>query len=143
MSNVEFTLTSNADLVKAATDEAIQTALETVGVQAQGYATANITANGSVRTGELRASIQFEVQDHELTIGSALSYAPFVEYGTGIHAESGGGRQTPWVYYNELEGKFFTTTGMKPAPFLRPAIEDHLDEYQQIFEQILQQLSSE
>ena len=76
MADVEFTLTSNADLIKAATDEAIQTALETVGMQAQGHATANITANGSVRTGELRGSIQFEAEGGELVIGTNVKYAP-------------------------------------------------------------------
>jgi hypothetical protein len=40
MSNVEVTLTSNADLIRQATDEAIQTALEAVGAQAQGNASA-------------------------------------------------------------------------------------------------------
>ena len=79
MSNVEFTLTSNADLIKEATEEAIQTALQTIGVQAQGHATAKITENGSVRTGELRASIQFEVENNELVIGTNVKYAPLTD----------------------------------------------------------------
>ena len=76
MSNVEVTLTSNADLIRQATDEAIQTALEAVGAQAQANASAKITANGTVDTGTLRDSIDFEAQDQELYVGTNVKYAP-------------------------------------------------------------------
>lgn len=79
MSNVEVTLTSNADLIRQATDEAIQTALEAVGAQAQGNASAIITANGSVETGTLRDSIDFEAQDQELYVGTNVKYAPLTD----------------------------------------------------------------
>lgn len=63
-----------------------------------------------------------------------------MEFGTGIHAESGGGRQTPWSY--QKDGKWYTTVGQKPAPFLRPAMQDHLEEYKQIFEEELAKLGN-
>lgn len=79
MSNVEVTLTSNADAIREATAEAIKTALEAVGAQAQGNASAKITANGTVDTGTLRDSIQFEVQDNELYVGTNVHYAPLTD----------------------------------------------------------------
>lgn len=79
MSNVEVTLTSNADLIRQATDEAIQTALEAVGAQAQANASAKITANGTVATGTLRDSIDFEAQDQELYVGTNVKYAPLTD----------------------------------------------------------------
>lgn len=53
-----------------------------------------------------------------------LEYAPYVEYGTGLFAEGGNGRATPWSYQDEA-GNWHTTSGMKPAPFLRPALEEN------------------
>lgn len=50
-------------------------------------------------------------------------YILFIEYGTGIYAESGG-RQTPWVYFNENVQHFVTTHGMEPRPFIRTSIEE-------------------
>ena len=140
MSNVEVTLTSNAEAIREATAEAIKTALEAVGAQAQGNASAKITANGTVETGTLRDSIDIEVQDQELYVGTNVHYAPYIEFGTGIHAESGGGRQTPWTY--QKDGKWYTTVGQMPAPFLRPAMQDHLEEYKQIFEEELAKIGN-
>jgi len=57
-------------------------------------------------------------------IGSDAPYAIYQEYGTGIYAENGQGRKTPWVYRRK-DGKFITTSGNRPHPFVRPtALED-------------------
>lgn len=61
-------------------------------------------------------------------------YNIFQEYGTGIYAgdadpgfpgqrESQGSRakKIPWVYFKN--GRFYTTWGNKPQPFMRPAYE--------------------
>lgn len=141
MTDVQFTMSSNADLIKEQTEEAIITALQTVGVQAQAHATAEITAQGAVDTGRLRASITFAVSgdparrntyiddqmtgysepvegagestDHTLYLGTNVKYAPYVELGT---------------------------SKMPARPFIRPAVENHLSEYQQIFEQTLSKI---
>lgn len=59
--------------------------------------------------------------------GREAPYAKYVEYGTGLFAEGGGGRQTPWVYY--YEGRkgprgFRTTHGSRPHPMVRPAFDE-------------------
>jgi hypothetical protein len=51
-----------------------------------------------VDTGQLRQSITHEVEGNTGVIGTNVEYAPYVEYGTGIHAKDGNGRQTPWSY---------------------------------------------
>ena len=56
-------------------------------------------------------------------VGTNTEYAPYVEFGTGIYAESGLGRKTPWRYYSPRMGRFVRTVGMKPKPFLRPAFD--------------------
>lgn len=88
-----------------------------------------------VDDGILRASITHAVSDDgsEGEIGTAVEYAPYVHEGTGIYATEGHGRQTPWTYC-DAEGKFHTTEGQKPQPFLRDAAESKRDEILKCFE---------
>ena len=48
-----------------------------------------------VETGTLRRSIHTELHDKYGEVGTNLHYAPYVEFGTGIFAKDGNGRQTP------------------------------------------------
>ena len=73
-----------------------------------------------VDTGDLRNSITHEVEDNVGYVGTNKEYAPYVEYGTGIFASEGNGRDTPWSYQDD-EGNWHTTIGQKPQPFLEPA----------------------
>lgn len=81
-----------------------------------------------VDMGTLRASIHSEVDREESRIigriGSNLDYAPYVHNGTGIYAQDGTGRKTPWCYEVKA-GKykgFHWTLGQKPQPFLQNAV---------------------
>lgn len=56
-----------------------------------------------------------------VTVG--VHYAIYVEYGTGIYAENGNGRRTPWSYYSVKLGRYVTTKGMRAQPFWGPAVE--------------------
>ena len=57
-------------------------------------------------------------------VGPEVEYGPYVEYGTGIYAEGGDGRKTPWVY-KDAHGQWHFTRGMQPQPYMRPtALED-------------------
>lgn len=49
--------------------------------------------------GILANSITHEVIGNVGYVYSTLLYAPYVELGTGIFAEDGTGRQTPWHYF--------------------------------------------
>jgi HK97 gp10 family phage protein len=79
-------------------------------------------------TGALRRSItsKIEAEDGELVgiVYTPLEYAPYVEYGTGLFAESGGRTDVPWNYQDD-EGNWHTTSGQKPQPFMRPALDEN------------------
>lgn len=71
-----------------------------------------------------RHVVKEDSQTIEDEVGSDAPYAIYQEYGTGIYAENGNGRKTPWVY-RRSDGGFITTRGNRPHPFVRPtAIED-------------------
>ena len=64
-------------------------------------------------------------------------YAPYVEYGTGIFASEGNGRDTPWSYQDD-EGNWHTTVGQKPQPFLKTALDKQKKNVIKIFKETLQ-----
>ena len=86
--------------------------------------------NAPKDTGALRRSItsKVDVEGKEVigTIFTPLEYAPYIEYGTGLFAESGGRKDVPWNYQDD-KGEWHSTSGIKPHPFMRPAIEDNRD----------------
>lgn len=126
MANVEFK--NNRAEVESALHEASLRALERIGLQAEGYAIDLCP----VDTGDLRNSITHEVDEGEMVvyIGTNKTYAPYVEFGTGLYVD--GGRKTPWVYKDEKTGEWVTTRGQKAQPYLKPAITDHIDTYKNI-----------
>lgn len=94
------------------------------------------------------------------TVFTPLEYAPYVEFGTGLFAEGGKGRkEVPWVYVegstkastkktvyaNEQEAEraaaylrekkgldAVVTYGLKPHPYLRPALNENREEIKKI-----------
>ena len=48
------------------------------------------------KTGALRASITSDVSGTTGKVYTALEYAPYVEFGTGLFAEKGGRTDVPW-----------------------------------------------
>ena len=132
MSDVEFI--DNSDEVKSEMLSALLRGLEKCGLVAEGYAKKLCP----VDTGNLRNSISHTVDEQEpaAIIGTNNEYAAYVELGTGIYAEGGGGRPTPWVY-QDVEGNWHYTHGQKPQPFLKPAVADHAGKYREIIEAAL------
>lgn len=78
--------------------------------------------------GELRRSITSKVENtgSEVigTVFTPLEYAPYVEYGTGLFAENGGRQDVPWSYQDD-KGEWHSTSGMKPSPYMRPALNEN------------------
>ena len=72
-------------------------------------------------TGELRRSITSTVANNEGIVYTPLLYAPYIEYGTGLFAENGGRQDVPWKYKDD-DGTWYTTYGMHPHPYMRPAL---------------------
>lgn len=134
----------NRRKVLAELEQKTQKALEECGMMAEKYASEKITKelNASpksqwyTRTGALRNSIGHIVDTAKkiMYVGAGVHYAKYVEFGTGIYTE--GGRRTSWVYKGS-DGKMHFTSGMRPRPFIKPSITDHMDTYKEIIEKNL------
>ena len=120
----------SAEVLEEMHDAALR-ALARCGMQAHGYAVDLVPVN----TGALQNSIAFRVDPGEMAvyIGSNSEYAAYVELGTGIYAEGGGGSPTPWAYQDE-KGNWHWTRGNPAKPFLAPAVKDHAQTYRNIIE---------
>ena len=90
--------------------------------------------------GDLARSITSEVRgsgaDMEGVVFTPLEYAPYVEYGTGLFAEEGGRTDVPWCYQDD-KGEWHSTSGMKPQPFLRPALDENREEIMKLLREAL------
>lgn len=92
-------------------------------------------------TGALRRSITSEVRESGGEISGVvftpLEYAPYVEYGTGLFAEGGNGRQdVPWNYQDD-EGNWHSTSGQKPQPFMQPAFDENREKILRLIKEAL------
>lgn len=110
--------------------------LEAIGIQAQSNAIINIRNAGRVDTGRLKNSISYTVVGNTVFIGSNVPYAVWHEVGSGIYADDGQGRKSPWAY-QDSHGQWHNTKGLKPVHFLKRAFSEHMDEYEQIAVNIL------
>lgn len=131
-------LEDNSGQVLSALEQATARALEIIGGKAETYAkqlcpvgTPESTGKKGYRGGTLRNSITHQQMDEKtVAIGSNVEYAPYVELGTGPHF-------TPppeWEQFNTPRGSGIGHGYVHPRPYLRPAIEDHRDEYKNIIE---------
>lgn len=105
--DIRVTQDNSAEVIEAK-NAAVMRALEAIGLQAEGYA----KLKAPVDTGRLRNSITHSLAPEEeaVYIGTNVEYAPYVEYGT---------RRT------------------KAQPYLKPAVQDHAEEYKRIAESFL------
>lgn len=138
--NYDIKFTDNTPRLLEALDSWAERVLTLWGMTVQDYAqllvptgTADSTGIEGYVGGALKQSLTFvlDLTKKTVTIGSNLLYSIWVELGTGIFAEKGSGRKTPWVWM-DFNGKFHATRGMKARPFLRPAVENHIDELREI-----------
>lgn len=119
-------VTNNIKSAKQAIIQAQQRALTAASEYVESEAKLN--ANPHVDTGRLQGSITYRVFEEFATVGTIVEYAPYIEFGTGIFAEKGDGRKTPWRYlYQGFKRKkgIVRTKGSRPYPFLRPAIDNN------------------
>ena len=142
--NYDIKFTDNTQQLHEALDSWAKRVLTLWGMKVQDYAqllvptgTADSTGIEGYVGGALKQSLTYAVDlaKKTVTIGSNLFYSVYVEFGTGIFAEKGNGRKTPWVW-KDFNGKWHFTRGMRAANegkgFLRPAVEEHIDELREI-----------
>lgn len=100
---IEVRKTSRAEELKQQVLDVTETALTAIGMKAEDYAKLKCP----VDTGNLRNSITFSasVEEKVVYLGTNVEYAPYVEMGT---------------------------SRSKAQPFIKPAIENHHDEYMDI-----------
>ena len=163
---IQVEIQDNAESFKREFEEKLKTALEAVGLQAEGNAKLEIESMPRrVDTGLLRNSITHRViNENSVVIGSNTYYAVYVNEGTGKYAVNGSTSDGWWVYVKgstsskiSAHGKRYTqaqarrvvaylrskgldahmTQGMKPNRFLINAMEKHRDDYKQIIEAIM------
>lgn len=142
--NFEIPIDNSAEVLQELSTR-VQAALEACGEQAVGYAQDIIDASiprhadswyTSKGASGLRGSISHEVHENTCYVGTNNEHAIYNEFGTGIYVEDGSGRQSPWAYQDE-NGNWHRTRGMKPIHFLKNALADHVDEYKSIMEEEL------
>ena len=139
MAKMEFRLVDHSDEVLRALESQEEAALEAVGNQGVSHVKQVITRESRVDTGAMRNSITHQVVMNEkaVYIGTNSPYAVYNEYGTGIYAEGGKGRKTPWTYVDD-KGVGHTTRGMKPIHMIKDGIGNNLEELKQIIKKYLQ-----
>ena len=116
-----FEFTSNVSEVKRITEQAAARALEKMGGTAETYAKKICP----VKTGRLKGSITHQKEGNEAVwVGTNVEYAPYVELGHDQEV----GRYVPAI------GKRLVASHVEGKPFIRPAVENHVEEYRRIVE---------
>lgn len=139
--NGNFIVQSNVGEVLDALHDVCPRILTMIGIKAEKYAKARCpvgtpesTGIKGYRGGTLRNSITFEVEtsgsEGTVSIGSNVEYAPYVELGTGPFFEA----PPPWLEFVAAQGSGGGSGYVRPRPYLKPAITDHLDMYKKIIE---------
>lgn len=108
---------------------------EAIGIKAEKYAKARCpvgtpesTGKKGYRGGTLRNSITHDADSDMVAIGSNVEYAPYVELGTGPYFEA----PPAWEQFSTPGGSGEGHGFVRPRPYLKPAILDHVDEYENI-----------
>lgn len=116
------------DLAVKLTEEAINRALDEVGHKAADYA----AGLAPVDTGNLKNSMTSDLHPElqQVWVGTDVEYAPSVEYGHNQEV----GRYVPAI------GKRLVAEHVAAQPFLKPAMERHIDEYADIIRRELSQV---
>lgn len=120
--------------------EAVKKGLNAAGLLIETAAKQNCTKTGmgAYHDGQLHRKIEHEVEDDTCTVSANTEYAAYVHEGTGIYAKNGDGRQTPWTY-RTADGRYYTTKGQKPVPFLEAAVQDNRESIVTAFENQLKE----
>lgn len=125
----------------AAANEAVGLTMERHVVEGAPVGTPESTGIIEYHGGALKRSITHKVIGNTVYVGTSLKspegapYPVYVELGTGIYADGGKGRQSPWVW-KDKNGEYHRTRGMKPRHFMKNALQraDHIKEYKEIYE---------
>lgn len=140
MAEYKVKLTSHRAKIERELESKIHDALDLVGFQMESDAAKmcyDWKPTDIIDTGTLANSITHQMADsYTVVVGTNTPYAVYVEFGTGIYAENGQGRKTPWAY-RDRKGELHWTRGVRPRPFLKTAIQNNLNAYQTLLAKYL------
>ena len=147
----------NSEACLSAVEAAVARALEIIGEKGEGYAiqlAAPLGPKGkpfpSDLTSQIRNSITHQVDGETVSIGSNLDIAAYVELGTSKEYNPSADwikttlKKGPhsgldhWYFYDEDKGEIRIGLPLPPTPFLRPAVENHKAEYENILKSELE-----
>lgn len=137
MTEIRLTVTDRASrLIREAPERAaaaVPDALAIAALEIVNAAMAKLKDEKAWKTGTLARSITVVADGSmRVVVGPQVVYGMYIEFGTGIYAENGQGRKTPWVYKGG-DGHFYTTKGIKPRPYMRPAFEQEKENVRKTF----------
>ena len=131
---------NNADAFLKELQEKRKLIHEAIGIKAEKYAKARCpvgtpesTGKKGYRGGTLRNSITHDADSDQMAVGTNVEYGPYVELGTGPFFEA----PPEWEQFDTAQGSGKGHGYVHPRPYLKPAILDHVDEYQHIAETLL------
>lgn len=134
MSKFEITrVVDHSDEIRRRVENVKEAILTEWGTQGSSYVSRIITKESRVDTGAMRDDVspQVSMSESAVYIGTAVEYAIFHEYGTGIYLEGGGGRQTPWFYVDN-HGEGHWTRGIKPIHMFKNGISQNIDKFKKM-----------
>lgn len=113
------------NLVKHALENQLESALYIIGQKMEGYAKMKCP----VDTSRLKNSISnaYDVDERKVVVGTNVEYASYVELGRANPDAGKHGGTPPAGKKNPAH-----IPGHNPQPFLKPAVEEHLQEYKRI-----------
>lgn len=155
--NIDVKIIDNSKLFKQAKDEAVERALEAIGLQATNHAKDKIRENGSIDTSLLRNSIAYAVSGKVPSLGAyggtakqAQTYKADkpdkngeIQKGTYTKQVPKDSESKKAVYIGTaVEYAPYVECGTsnpkrRPKPYLKPAATQHTDEYKTIAEYYL------
>lgn len=135
MEEIKIEFVDNSRELVEALNENVEAILEAMGEFAEDDAVETIREEGRIDTSLYVQKIThtYSLVERAAYIGTNVPYAIWNEIGTGKYASEPGGRQTPWSWQDE-NGKWHRTSGMKPIHALKNAVSKHKAEYKTLIE---------
>lgn len=139
--NSSVRVESRIDEVTEELEKAVAKAMEEIGLQAQNNATLEINkavydtpeSPSYVRTGRLRASITYATHNSQGRAGGEAESGDYKPHGKPEEFAVYVGTNVEYAPFVELG-----TVRMKPRPYLRPCIANHIDQYKEIIRKNLE-----
>ena len=137
---VDVKFTTNKEEVLTEVKDKIVGWLNAIGQDASETSASVLYRTGTIDTGNLVNSISPSVDEANLCvyIGTDVKYAIYHEFGTGIYAEGGTGRQEAWMF-QDSKGEWHWTHGVPAKHFIQFGATAHQAEYKAMLEASLRE----